>query len=50
MTALEAAADDDTRDTEERSHFKRIAAGLRGFGAQVAIAALGTAGGNLLNG
>lgn len=48
--ALEAAADDESRQPEERSRFKQIALSLRGVAYQIAIGALGGAGGNLLSG
>jgi hypothetical protein len=38
------------RDQEERNRFKQIALRLRGAAWQVAIGALGGAGGNLLTG
>lgn len=50
IAALEAAADDDSRQPEERSRFKQIALSLRGAAYQVAIGALGGAGGNLMTG
>ena len=50
ITALETAADDDTRAPEERSKFKQAAAYLGSFATQVAIGALGGAGGNVLGG
>lgn len=50
IAAIEAAADDDSRQPEERSRFKQIALSLRGTAYQVAIGALGGAGGHLLSG
>lgn len=50
IAALEAAADDDSRQPEERSRFKQLALSLRGAAYQVAIGALGGAGGNLMTG
>ena len=50
VAALEAAGDDESRDQEERSRFKQIALWLGGAASQVAINALGGAGGNLLTG
>ncbi len=49
IAAIEAAADDESRQAEERSRFKQIAPSLRGAAYQVAITALGGAGGNLLS-
>ena len=48
--ALEAAADDDTRDDGERSKFRQVAAYLGSFATEVAIGALGGAGGSVLTG
>jgi predicted transcriptional regulator len=48
-SALEKAGDDNDRPTEERSKLRNLALGMRGFGYQVAIGALGGAGGNLLS-
>ncbi|MFN3002211.1 hypothetical protein [Mycolicibacterium wolinskyi] len=50
IAALEAAADDESRQPEERSRFRQIALSLRGAAWQVAIGALGGAGGNLMTG
>lgn len=50
ISALESAADDDTRAPEERSKFKQAAAYLGSFATQVAIGALGGAGSNVLGG
>lgn len=50
VTALEDAAADDGRPDEQRSKLKQLAVGVRSVGYQVAIGALGGAGGNLLTG
>lgn len=50
IAALETAAADEMRPPEERSKLKQAAAWLGSVGSQVAIAALGGAGGNLLSG
>ncbi|MCV7236005.1 hypothetical protein BST20_27225 [Mycobacterium branderi] len=50
INALETAADDDTRAPEERSKFRQAASYLGSFATQVAIGALGGAGGNVLSG
>jgi hypothetical protein len=50
ISALETAADDDTRADEERSKFRQVAAYLGSFATQVAIGALGGAGGIVLTG
>ncbi|MBU8807280.1 hypothetical protein KL953_00035 [Mycolicibacterium goodii] len=50
VTALEAAGEDGTRTPEERGKLRQIALGLRTAAAQIAISALGSAGGNLLSG
>jgi hypothetical protein len=50
INALETAGEDDTRVLEERSKIKQVALGLRTAAAQIAIGALGGAGGNLLSG
>ncbi|NGX07010.1 hypothetical protein [Mycobacteroides franklinii] len=50
IAALEAAADDDSRQPEERSRLRQVALSLRGAAFQIAIGALGGAGGNLLTG
>ncbi|WP_100489926.1 hypothetical protein [Mycobacteroides abscessus] len=48
--ALNAAAGDDDRAPEERSKLRQAASYLGSFASQVAIGALGGAGGNLLGG
>ena len=48
--ALEAAGDDPGRTPEERSKFKQAASWLGSFASQVAIGALGGAGGNIISG
>lgn len=50
ITALQAAADDESRPDEERSRFKQAAFWLGGAASQVAIGALGGAGGSWLSG
>jgi hypothetical protein len=50
INALETAADDDARGPEERSKFRQAASYLGSFATQVAIGALGGAGGNVLSG
>lgn len=50
VDALELAAGDQAREPQERSKFGTLAAGLQSFATQVAIGALGGAGGNLLTG
>jgi len=50
LTALDAAGEDEERPTEERSKIKQVALGLRSAATQIAIGALGGAGGNLLSG
>lgn len=50
VRALETAGDEEGRDDEERSKFKRAALWLSGVGSQVAIGALGGAGGNIMTG
>ncbi|MGL5442297.1 MAG: hypothetical protein ACRDDJ_07500, partial [[Mycobacterium] stephanolepidis] len=50
IAALEAAADDDSRQPEERSRLRQVALSLRGAAFQIAIGALGGAGGNLVTG
>jgi hypothetical protein len=50
IVALEAVAEDDSRQPEERSRFKQITLSLRGAAWQVAIGALGGAGGKLMTG
>jgi hypothetical protein len=49
-TSCFATAEDEARDKEERSWFEQIVLTLRGAAWQVAIGALGGAGGNLLTG
>jgi hypothetical protein len=49
INALETAADDDARDPEERSKLRLAATYLGSFATQVAIGALGGAGGNVLS-
>jgi hypothetical protein len=50
IAAIEAAADDESRQPEDRSRFRQMALTLRGAAYNVAIGALGGAGGNLLAG
>ncbi|CCK64165.1 hypothetical protein [Mycobacterium canetti] len=50
IAALENAASDETREPGERSKFKQAAGWLGSFASQVAIGALGGAGGNVLSG
>jgi hypothetical protein len=50
IAALEAASDDETVEEPERNKLKQLALGLRGFAYQVAIGALGGAGGQMLSG
>jgi len=50
ISALEGAADDDARAPEERSKFRQAASYLGSFATQVAISALGGAGGNVISG
>ncbi|MEZ0385226.1 hypothetical protein [Mycobacterium sp. pW045] len=50
ITALDTAGDDDGHGVEERGKFKQLAGSLGSFASQVAIGALGSAGGNLLSG
>ncbi|WP_043456605.1 hypothetical protein [Gordonia polyisoprenivorans] len=50
IAALQAVADDDSRPDEERSRFRQVALLLGGAASQIAIGALGGAGGNLLSG
>lgn len=50
ITALETAGEDEARVPDERSKLKQVAVGLRTAAAQIAIGALGGAGGNLLSG
>jgi hypothetical protein len=50
IAALADAADDEDRGVEERNKLKQVVTGLRGAAYQIAIAALGGAGGNLISG
>lgn len=50
IAALDQAGDDEDRLPEERSTLKKTALTLRGAAYQVALGALGGAGGNLLSG
>lgn len=50
IATLESAANDESRDEEERSRFKQVVLTLRGAAWQAAIGALAGAGGNLLTG
>jgi hypothetical protein len=50
IAALESAANDETREPDERSKLRQAASYLGSFASQVAIGALSGAGGNLLNG
>jgi hypothetical protein len=50
IVALEQAGEDDAQPDEQRGRFKQLALGIRSFGYQVAINALGSAGGNVLGG
>ena len=50
VTALERAAEDDMREPEERSKLKQTALWLRGAVSQIALGALGGAGGNIIIG
>lgn len=50
IQAIESAADDESRGEDERGRFRQIAAALRGAAYQIAIGALGGAGGNLMSG
>jgi hypothetical protein len=49
IAAFEAAGEDDNRDEPERSKFKQAAAWLGSAASQVAISALGGAGGHMLS-
>jgi len=49
VAALEAAAEDELREPEERSLFKKAALTLGGAAHQVALGALGGAGGNIIS-
>lgn len=50
IAALEAAAEDEARPEQERSRFREVALWLGGAASQVAIGALGGAGGTLMTG
>jgi hypothetical protein len=50
IAALDHAANDESFDQEERSRFKQAILTLRGAAWQVAIGALGGAGGNMITG
>lgn len=50
ITALARAADDEERPEEERGKLRQAATWLGSFASQVAIGALGGAGGNMLSG
>ncbi|MDM2643335.1 hypothetical protein PP633_01670 [Mycobacteroides abscessus] len=50
VAALEAASADESREPEERSLLKKTALTLRGAAYQIALAALGGAGGNVISG
>lgn len=50
VAALEAAGEEDERNPEERSRLRQVALALRTAAAQIAIGALGGAGGDLLSG
>ncbi|MGH3584470.1 MAG: hypothetical protein ACRDUB_22975 [Mycobacterium sp.] len=50
IVAFQAAADDESRSEEERSRAKQVGLWLAGALSQVAIGALGGAGGNMLTG
>lgn len=50
IAAFEAAGDDEDRDEPERSRFKQAAVWLGSAASQVAISALGGAGGHMLSG
>lgn len=50
IAALEAAAEDDDRQPEERSRLRNIAQSLKGAAYSIAIGALGGAGGNMITG
>ena len=49
IAALTSAAEDEERPEDERSKFKQAALWLGSFASQVAIGALGGAGGNILS-
>lgn len=50
VAAIEAASEDEGRSTEDRGLLTKTALALRGAAYQVAIGALGGAGGNFING
>ncbi|KMO71835.1 hypothetical protein [Mycolicibacterium obuense] len=50
VAALESAGEDDSREPEERHKLKQAALWLRGAFSQVALGALGGAGGNIISG
>ena len=50
ITALERAGNDETRTDEERGKLRQAASWLGSFASQVAIGALGGAGGNIISG
>ncbi|MFN3002214.1 hypothetical protein [Mycolicibacterium wolinskyi] len=50
IAAFQAAAEDQSRPEEERSRAQKVGLWLTGALSQVAIGALGGAGGNLING
>ena len=50
IEGLEAAADDESHPEEQRNKLKQAASWLGSFGYQVAVGALGGAGGNMLTG
>ncbi|MCV7080538.1 hypothetical protein BST26_14540 [Mycolicibacterium insubricum] len=50
IVAIESAADDESRQDEERGRFRQLALSLRGAAYQIAVGALGGAGGNLMTG
>lgn len=50
IAAIEDAAEDSTRQDEERSRLGQLALSLRGAAYQIAVGALGGAGGNMMTG
>lgn len=50
VAAIEAAAEDESRSTEDRGLLRKTALTMRGVAYQVAIGALGGAGGNIIAG
>ncbi|GAB3228245.1 hypothetical protein [Mycolicibacterium hippocampi] len=50
VAALENAGEDEARDPEDRNNLKRAALWLSGAFSQVALGALGGAGGNIISG